>query len=142
MSKGDLNSDVTIDLPPLDPALSPRERFEIAWRAALRGGSPPRVEAYLGTVAESERAALRGELEHVAKAYERLLPPAGGTELLPGPGAPAAGTVAPAAAAMTLDFPPENLPVPPPTIVPEAHRPPASEDGAFSVDEAATRAVT
>jgi tetratricopeptide (TPR) repeat protein len=142
MSREEPKSDVTIDLPPLDPNLSPRELFEMAWRAALHGGPQPQVEAYLDTVVESERGALRGELERVARAYEQLLPPAANTQLVSGQGAPASGKTAAAAAAMTLDFPPENVPRPPPTIIPEADRPPASEDGDFSLDEAATQPTT
>jgi tetratricopeptide (TPR) repeat protein/tRNA A-37 threonylcarbamoyl transferase component Bud32 len=52
-----------------------RERFEDAWRAALRGGEQPAVEPFLAGVPEPERPALRRELEAVDWRYRSL--PAG-----------------------------------------------------------------
>jgi serine/threonine-protein kinase len=44
--------------------------FEAAWQAALQGGPPPRIEAFLQDVPDAERAALRVELEKIQLAYQ------------------------------------------------------------------------
>lgn len=48
------------------------DRFEAAWKVAGGTGERPRIEDYLGTVAESERSALRYELIHLDVFYRRL----------------------------------------------------------------------
>ena len=47
------------------------ERFTDQWNEALRGGSPPAVEDFLGEVSEAERSDLRAKLGTVDDEYHR-----------------------------------------------------------------------
>ena len=56
-----------------EQAQSVRDEFEAAWQAGLKGAAVPEVEAFLGSVPESDRARLRPELERIELDYRQRL---------------------------------------------------------------------
>src|SRR5262249_14837199 len=54
-------------------ARRPTERLEVAWRAAMTGGTPPMFEAFLAEVPEPQRDALRSELDAIDRRYRGYL---------------------------------------------------------------------
>src|SRR5215510_3170746 len=67
------NLDATLDLSLVERANRLVEQFEAAWREALRGSPPPRIDTYLVHVAEGDKASLEVRLREVAREYEQHL---------------------------------------------------------------------
>jgi serine/threonine-protein kinase len=91
-----------------------RQRYLAAWEEALRGQTPPDIDNFLKLVPESERAALREELEALARGYSER-PRAAGSTNRPAGGDTARASVAadgPGAPAITIDLPPGSAPDP------------------------------
>jgi tetratricopeptide (TPR) repeat protein len=74
-----------------------REQFEAAWKLALKGQTPPAIEAYLKDQSEEECSALRDELQKLEREYRTRLT-----------GSEGAGN------ASTVDFVPAARPAEPP----------------------------
>ena len=62
------DSETTLS-PELIPRTEPAGRFEAAWDSALRGGSPPIVEDYLGGIEEPALSIIKEELYRIERSY-------------------------------------------------------------------------
>jgi serine/threonine protein kinase/tetratricopeptide (TPR) repeat protein len=94
----------TVDLSPVDQARSLCEAFEAAWRDALQGAEPPRLETYLAAVPDINKGELRSTLEPIERDYQQRLAARKDTGVWSGREAISAPE-SPAASPPTLDHP-------------------------------------
>src|SRR6516165_7258969 len=67
------NLDATVDLSSGGRVQKILVQFEAAWREALQGFPPPRIDAYIVHANEEEKAYLEARLSDIARDYERRL---------------------------------------------------------------------
>src|SRR5688500_1810068 len=67
-------SGLTLDVAGAEHVTEICRRFEAAWRQVLVGGPMPRPDEYLGLASGAEREALRAEISHIQRSFEKLIP--------------------------------------------------------------------